>query len=516
MTKSTRALGLWGVLCFFVLGLGAGAQTTLSEEPMAPQARVDGHALAVIGERVQLDATASVDGDSERLSYSWTLDAPAGSGARLSDASSPRPFFEVDLIGDYTARVVVSDGQLDSLPAEVRVSTQHAPPFVVTPMTELAVARGQTASLDARDVLSGGSEPARYEWSIEQAPALSRAALSDTRTPVVAIAPDAAGTYVLLARAKNARGESAEARFQLHTDRAVPAFALDAERRLPVGSTVALADAMAVANVERADVQWQLRHAPRGSRAALSHADRLGAELYLDAPGLYVAQLVVSAEGHRSPAQTLVVEAVTPLDGHAQPIGSPLTGQLYQVRGGSDIDGDGVPDDIDNCVETPNPNQIDTNNDGFGNRCDPDLDNDGLITNTIDLGLLRLAFFSRPGDANWNPDADFNSDGVINVIELGILRQFFFNAPGPIANVFTNPAGGSWHEPTNWSLGFVPNAAHAVRIDLAPGVEVEYSTGDTQISSIRTTSPLVFSGGTLNVTRLAEFNDTVTMSGTAT
>ena len=31
--------------------------------------------------------------------------------------------------------------------------------------------------------------------------------------------------------------------------------------------------------------------------------------------------------------------------------------------------------------------------------------------------------------------------------------------------------------------------------------------GTTQISSIRTTSPLIISGGTLNITRLAEFNE---------
>jgi predicted extracellular nuclease len=36
----------------------------------------------------------------------------------------------------------------------------------------------------------------------------------------------------------------------------------------------------------------------------------------------------------------------------------------------SDADGDGVPDDRDNCPETPNPDQADADGDGFGDACD--------------------------------------------------------------------------------------------------------------------------------------------------
>ena len=479
----------------------------------APVAVAQGHRLAAVGERIELDASASFDADSERLTYRWTLESPAGSAARLSDAASPRPFFHVDLLGDYVARLIVSDGDLDSAPAAVRVSTAYVAPHVLGPtQIEAGFETGQALSLDARDALSPGSEPVTYSWSLRDAPLASRAVLSARTVPVVAFSPDVPGRYVLEARAKNARGAVAFAQFVLRSDRVAGAVDLGDDRRARLGSVVSLAPRDVP--LDQASYAWRLRHAPRGSRAQFSRA--AGSALSLDGPGLYVAQLVETSGAMDRVVDTVVVEAVAGLADAQGPLASPLFGAGGPSRGGSDIDGDGVPDDIDNCVETPNPNQIDTNGDGFGNRCDPDLDNDGLITNTIDLGLLRLAFFSQPGDPNWNPDADFNSDGIVNVVELGILRQFFFNAPGPIANEFTNPAGGSWHEPSNWSLGFVPNAAHAVRIDLAPGVDVEFSTGDVQISSIRTTSPLIISGGTLNVTRLAEFNDSVTMSGNAT
>ena len=87
-----------------------------------------------------------------------------------------------------------------------------------------------------------------------------------------------------------------------------------------------------------------------------------------------------------------------------------------------DLDGDGITNDADNCIERPNPGQQDDDGDGFGNDC---------VVNASDLGQLRPVFFTTPASPNWNPAADFNSDGVVNTIDLGILKQLFFGPPGP-------------------------------------------------------------------------------------
>ncbi|MEL7449185.1 MAG: dockerin type I domain-containing protein, partial [Pseudomonadota bacterium] len=94
---------------------------------------------------------------------------------------------------------------------------------------------------------------------------------------------------------------------------------------------------------------------------------------------------------------------------------------------GNDGDGDGISDDADNCTLVANPSQRDTDSDGYGNFCDPDLNNDGAV-NFADLALLKQEFFAT-GDL----DADFNGDGAVNFSDLAIQKALFFQPPGPSA-----------------------------------------------------------------------------------
>jgi hypothetical protein len=95
-----------------------------------------------------------------------------------------------------------------------------------------------------------------------------------------------------------------------------------------------------------------------------------------------------------------------------------------------DSDGDGIPDTDDNCTLHDNPDQRDTDGDGYGNLCDGDLNNDGN-TNTLDLNLYKQAHRTSLGDANYNPDADFNGDGAINTLDLNIYKGLHRKPPGP-------------------------------------------------------------------------------------
>ncbi len=93
-----------------------------------------------------------------------------------------------------------------------------------------------------------------------------------------------------------------------------------------------------------------------------------------------------------------------------------------------DSDGDDIADEIDNCTLISNADQRDTNGDGYGNSCDPDLNNDGVV-NFVDVSLWVPFFNTATSD-----DEDFNGDGVANFVDFAIISNFFLLAPGPSAS----------------------------------------------------------------------------------
>lgn len=101
-----------------------------------------------------------------------------------------------------------------------------------------------------------------------------------------------------------------------------------------------------------------------------------------------------------------------------------------------DRDQDGIGDTADNCWLEPNADQRDTNDDGFGNRCDADVDDDGLVDRSNgqiypvdqrgDLEAITLS--ARSGF--YDPNHDLDGDGEVNDRDLLIARLALNRAPG--------------------------------------------------------------------------------------
>jgi len=121
-------------------------------------------------------------------------------------------------------------------------------------------------------------------------------------------------------------------------------------------------------------------------------------------------------------------------DGFGELYFTNLGGTIYRLHSTlPDRDGDGVPDVADNCIDEPNgpllPDaggnvQLDADRDGYGNACDADFNEDGIV-NFVDLARMKSAFLSG------NPVADLNGDRAVNFGDLAIMKRFFFQKPGP-------------------------------------------------------------------------------------
>ena len=97
-----------------------------------------------------------------------------------------------------------------------------------------------------------------------------------------------------------------------------------------------------------------------------------------------------------------------------------------------DMDSDGVGDACDNCEYVANGpditdagghSQRDTNGDGFGNVCDPDLNGDGIV-NFGDLVRFQAGWLGS------DADLDFNGDGVTDSEDRVIFSSYMYGAPG--------------------------------------------------------------------------------------
>lgn len=90
----------------------------------------------------------------------------------------------------------------------------------------------------------------------------------------------------------------------------------------------------------------------------------------------------------------------------------------------ADADGDGTADSVDNCINHANADQFDADNDGFGNRCDGDFNNNGS-TNSQDTTIFRASLGSN------NPLTDLNHNGTVNAQDTTIFRSLLGYPPGP-------------------------------------------------------------------------------------
>ncbi len=110
----------------------------------------------------------------------------------------------------------------------------------------------------------------------------------------------------------------------------------------------------------------------------------------------------------------------------------------FSVSKETDVDNDGIKDDVDNCLTVANPDQTDTNNDNEGDACDDDDDGDGTLDTDDDFPLDGTEDTDTDGDGiGNNADTDDDNDGLVDAQDPNPLVDTQTNQPQlnePIGN----------------------------------------------------------------------------------
>ena len=89
-----------------------------------------------------------------------------------------------------------------------------------------------------------------------------------------------------------------------------------------------------------------------------------------------------------------------------------------------DTDGDGLVDSADNCTEVSNPAQGDADLDGYGDLCDPDINNNGFV----DYADLN-SYLGNLGSTD--PLYDLNGNGAVGLDDVNEVLGSLYQDPGP-------------------------------------------------------------------------------------
>ncbi|MGH9199818.1 MAG: PKD domain-containing protein, partial [Vicinamibacterales bacterium] len=309
----------------------------------APVANAGSDQTVTLGALVTLNGSASSDPDSNPLTFTWSFVArPAASAAVLSDATAVMPTFTADAAGTYELRLVVNDGQLDSAPDTVLISTSNSRPTAnAGPDQTLAV--GSLAHLDASASSDPDGDSLTFQWSFDSKPAASAATLSDPSAINPTFAIDAPGNYVLRLTVSDGVLPSAPDVVTISTINSPPVANAGADATARVGELVTL-DGSGSHDVDGDPLTfvWSFVTRPNGSTAALSNTSAINPSFTVDVFGAYVVALVVNDGTVSSPADTVVISTInSPPVAHAGLDQSIFVNVTAQLDGSASSDADG-------------------------------------------------------------------------------------------------------------------------------------------------------------------------------
>ncbi|HSF14476.1 MAG TPA: PKD domain-containing protein [Vicinamibacteria bacterium] len=293
-----------------------------------------------LGETVFLDGSGSTDVDGDELGFNWSfLSLPAESAAMLSDPTTVMPTFVADVSGSYVVQLIVDDGQVDSEPDTVTVSTINTSP-VADAGRDQEVNVGETVTLDGSDSFDIDGDELAYSWTLTALPEGSAAFLSDPTAVMPTFVADVPGVYQAELVVNDGRVDSAPDAVRVMTVNIPPVADAGPDQLVLVDETVQLdgSDSFDV-DGDPLTFSWSLTVRPPASGATLSDPTAVNPTFQADEPGDYIAQLIVNDGTEDSAPDTVMITTELP-----RPVADAGPDQTVSLGDTVTLDGSGSSD----------------------------------------------------------------------------------------------------------------------------------------------------------------------------
>ena len=317
--------------------------TSLNQRPVA---NAGADQVAIEGQTVTLDGSASSDAEADSLSYVWTIvKRPRGSVAWLSGRRTVMPTFVVDRPGLYQVQLLVRDGNSYSFADMVLVDAgggNVAP--VARAGHDQTVIIGDTVHLDGSRSFDVNGDALTYRWTFGSRPSGSLATLSDASSVRPTFVPDLAGDYVMTLVVNDGRLDSAPRSVSIHAGagNAPPLANAGPDQTSGVGQTVYLdGSASRDADGDTLFFEWHFASKPDGSNAQLFGADTATPHFFIDVDGRYVIELRVCDDDVFGAPDSVVV---TTQPGNSAPLANAGADQTVDASALVTLDGTGSND----------------------------------------------------------------------------------------------------------------------------------------------------------------------------
>lgn len=258
------------------------------------------------GYTVSINGGWAYDPAGTGLTYAWTLEAPAGSGAWLSSTTDPTTQIQPDVLGNYVVKLVLTNGNGAATTYTTNISVKNRRPlaYITSATSPTALPTGPSIHLPTNSQVTlrgtnstdGDGDVLTYSWTLSTKPAGSAAVVASPSDATTQLTVDQAGTYGVLLRVSDASGAYSEQTLKIEVGNYAPVAVIDRGQVTVLLGASATPSAALSFDEDRDTLTyaWAIDARPAGSSATIAAPTAAALSFTPDVAGSYVASVTVS------------------------------------------------------------------------------------------------------------------------------------------------------------------------------------------------------------------------------